>query len=262
MLNKLHGELLISYYRDQIKKYPNGYFGTCRGRDVMYITYDPLRPQINPRNKRTICMDSKEGKIYKPLIEEAKRIELKIAELMTEWNLTYKGTPGNIKRPLRKIRGSLMTGEMFKCCKPNLRTDNKETRIQYKGQYLRSKNELNAFQLLESMGYEVKAEININLGLFCEFDPDLTFYIPETDSVVCLEADGAMDKDAYYDKSEYRRKKYLKCGFSEIRDVIFFRMYEGNSIDIQRMKALINASILANMENLMLDDSDDGIAGV
>ena len=39
-------------------------------------------------------------------------------------------------------------------------------------------------------------------------------------------------------------------------------MYEGNSIDIQRMKALINASILANMENLMLDDSDDGIAGV
>ena len=81
MVNKLHHELLISYCKDRLNKLPHGYCGTHRGHAVIYVTYDPMDKSVDPRNKRIIRLCTKQGEIYRELIEEADRVELTLRSL-------------------------------------------------------------------------------------------------------------------------------------------------------------------------------------
>ncbi|MBR1796847.1 MAG: hypothetical protein IJ757_02355 [Clostridiales bacterium] len=139
---------------------------------------------------------------------------------------------------------------------PNMWECDKTKRIEYKGQFLRSKNELIICKTLENRGYEFKSEIEVKCGSFNQFYPDVTFFVPELDIPICIESDGAMDRDGYYEKSESRKKRYLNSGFAEIRDVIFIRIMDPYSFDNSLLDALIDASIIANIRNIDLGFTD------
>ncbi|MBR6484531.1 MAG: hypothetical protein IKT14_05885, partial [Clostridiales bacterium] len=107
---------------------------------------------------------------------------------------------------------------------------------------------------VEQLGYDYKTEINIVTGKFESFSPDITIYLHLVEKPVALEVDGAMDQKGYLIKSIDRKQKYIAAGFKEFRDVIFFRLNDGYSFDTGRLKALIDAALLTNMENIVLPE--------
>ena len=256
MVNKLHHELLISYCKDRLNKLPHGYYGTHRGHAVIYVTYDPMDKSVDPRNKRIIRLCTKQGEIYRELIEEADRVELALRSLQKKWNTTYKNNPRIFEYPLTKKEQPMISSEFFKQSSPNQNTRDNARDILYNGQYLRSKNELSVCQLLERMGYEYKVEIAlynpVSNRFEPEFTPDVTFLIPELDVAVSMEIDGAMEQDGYHDKSEFRKHNYFKRGYIEFRDILFYRLNDPYSLDISRAEALINAAILTNLQNIVI----------
>ena len=122
----------------------------------------------------------------------------------------------------------------------------------YNGHYLRSKNELIVCEALNNLGYEFKTEMSITTDDFKTFDPDVTYYIPEIEKPVSMEIDGALDKDGYFAKSNERKYKYLSSGFDEFRDVVFFKIYDPYSFDYDRLEAIIKATILVNLDDIII----------
>lgn len=252
IVNRLHHELLISYYKDLYDKLPHGHPGTHRGRPVLYITYIPNEPSVTSKNKRILLIDSQQGKIYQELLKEATSVELKIKELEASWNYNYKGKPRQFDYPLKKRRRTILTKELYINSAPDQNTIPNDRDILYNGHYLRSKNELIVCEALNNLGYEFKTEISITTDDFKTFDPDVTYYIPEIEKPVSMEIDGALDKDGYFAKSNERKSKYLSSGFDEFRDVVFFRIYDPYSFDYDRLEAIIKATILVNLDDIII----------
>ena len=146
-----------------------------------------------------------------------------------------------------------MTKDLYINSVPDQNTISNDRNIMYKGHYLRSKNELIVCEALDDLGLEFKTEISITTDDFKTFDPDVTYYIPEIEKPVSMEIDGALDKDGYFMKSNDRKTKYLSSGFDEFRDIVFFRIYDPYSFDLDRLKAIIRATILVNMEDIIVE---------
>ncbi|MBO4635954.1 MAG: hypothetical protein J5685_02295 [Clostridiales bacterium] len=250
MINKTHHELKIAYLRDRLKNYPRGTFGMHRGKRVVYITYDPTDPDVTSvKRKRFIC-DSKEGLVYSELLREAYELERELKELLFKWEETYKGMPRDITFPLERKTRSFLDKELYFSSESDQNPLKRSNKIIYKGQYLRSKNELLACQALDKMGYEFKSEIALTPPGFKTFFPDVIFYIREIEKPVALEVDGAMDEKGYRYKAYQRADDYFDAGLMEFKDVVFFRLTDPYSIDMDRFNAVVNAAILANIDDL------------
>ena len=254
MINKTHHELLISYYKDRYSRLPHGSFGTHNGRPVIYVTYDPSNPQITPKNKRCLSHNSKDGKLYFNLISESIQIKEKILELTDNWNINYKDNPRDIPFPLKRRAASPLTQDIYDNAVEFQNTYPFKRVIEYKGMRLRSKNELILCQTLDNMGYEYKVEIGLSGGRFSTLFPDATIIIKELQKPVSIELDGAADDEDYYMKAENRKHAYIKSGFIEQKDIIFFRLYDSYSFDHSRLEALITAAIYTNLSDIILPD--------
>lgn len=254
MLNKLHHELSISYYKDQLSKLPLGTFGCHKGKAVVYVTKDPTDPSVSYRNKRCYQVDSKKGKIYYELIMESQKIISKIRELEEEWNAIYKISPRNIKYPLKHKTSSILNKELYLNSRSGQNPVENEKPIEYKGHLLRSKNELLACQAIEQLGYDYKTEIKIGTDPFRTFCPDVTIYLHIVEKPLAMEIDGALDQESYFRKSELRKRNYFDAGLVEFKDVIFYRLKDGYSFDVGRLKALIDAALLTNMDDLIIPE--------
>ena len=69
-----------------------------------------------------------------------------------------------IEYPLRKKRRTGLTSEFFRNAKSNANPFHpEELKIEYKGQWFRSKNEMSAAQIIESMGYDFKSEVHVQI---------------------------------------------------------------------------------------------------
>ncbi|MBR2294475.1 MAG: hypothetical protein IJ869_01770 [Clostridiales bacterium] len=252
MINAMHHELLISYHKDRLRRLPRGRFGMHRGKQVMYITYDPEDKTVSSKHKKIVRTDSALGRFYYPLIKESQGIEEELRALEAEWKSTYVKAPREFKYPLKKRHEPIFTADDFMRAKCNQGGFENNENIEYNGQFLRSKNEFIACQALDKLGYECKVEIRFTPDGFTEFDPDVTYLIKELQKPVFLEIDGAMDKHGYFVKSEGRKEKYFRAGFREFSDVIFFRLNDAHSFDLSRLISLIGSSILANMNDILL----------
>ncbi|MBP5180538.1 MAG: hypothetical protein J6127_04515 [Clostridiales bacterium] len=236
-------------------KLPHGRPENHRGRPVIAVTYDPNDKTVTPKHTKRYVITTKEGRLYEKLTREAEQIRHTLAELEYEWNSTYRHEPVNIKFPLHKKSYTGITKDEFMNGKPNQNKREFDNEIFYNGQRLRSKNEIVVCQAFEKMGYEYKAELLIQRDEFYSFAPDLTYYIKELEKPVALEIDGAMDKDGYFEKATDRKKYYVKKGFKEFKDVVFFRLNDGRSFDYDRLEAIINATILANLNDIILSNN-------
>ena len=236
-------ELKISYLKDRINKLPRGWIGTYNDIPVVVLSSIPGNSKVSSKNQKRYRLSSKNGKYYKIKLEEREIIKADIAKLMAEWKANYIGEPEIIEFPLSKYRSEWVSRQLFINAVPNQNTKYKNTTpIIYKDQTLRSKNELIAVQEIENMGFEWKTEVLINIGKYV-FCPDVVFYVPYIDKVIMLELDGKMDKDDYRERAEERRKKYIKAGFVENRDVLFFRFNNEYDFDLEDFRQLINQAI-------------------
>ena len=251
MIGLFRHQVRISYLKYRLQNIPHGNFGTVEGKCAVYITYDPSDPRIDSYHKRKLFVDSQEGQLYKPVIEEYLSIKEELKQLEKQWNRLYKFPPKEVKYPLPDDLNNPISSGMFDRAAANQNTFENEYPIVHAGQRLRSKNELIAFQTLEKMGFEVKTEARIDKGGFSSFFPDALFKVPEFDKGIGLEIDGAMDKDDYFGKAEERRKKYLRNGFREGIDVIFFRIYNRHDFDLERFELAVDAVLEANAKMIL-----------
>lgn len=97
----------------------------------------------------------------------------------------------------------------------------------------------------------VYVEIEIKINEYLSFYPDVTFFIPEMDKPVAIELDGAVDNQDYYIKAENRKRQYLLNGFTELRDIIFFRIINPYQFDCDQLEALIVGSLVVNSNNII-----------
>ena len=125
--------------------------------------------------------------------------------------------------------------------------------IEYNGRELRSKNELIVCTNLDSWGYEYKVEIDLSPDSFTQLYPDAAFYVPELEKPIAVETDGALDKPDYMDKSERRKFDYLNSGYTEFKDIVFFRITDKSQFDSQRFRDLITAAIFCNLSDITFD---------
>ena len=249
--DKSHHELLISYYKDRLDKLPHGTFGTHRNKPVVYVTYDPNNPQINKKNKRILTLTSKEGQIYYGLVREACYVQNRLNTLVADWKATYRMNARRVDYPLIRRGCSPLTAEKYKESVNNAYSYPMTNTIEYKGMQLRSKNELILCKTLDRIGYDYKVEIEIKMNEYLSFYPDVTFFIPEMDKPVAIELDGAVDNQDYYIKAENRKRQYLLNGFTELRDIIFFRIINPYQFDCDQLEARIMGSLVVNSNNII-----------
>ena len=242
-------QLKISCLIHKISKLPRGWIGTFRGMDSVVIYYDPKNPKVSNRSRRRYTLTSKWGTAYKEGITRRKIAEAELEKLNAEWASNYRGAPEIIEFPLRRTRFLGILPKHFFEAKPNQNKYEIKNPIYYKDQILRSKNELLAVQTVESMGFMWKAEIEFRFGKYL-FYPDVVFYVDYIDKVIALELDGMMEKDEYYEHAEERRAKYIKAGFVENKDVIFFRISNENDFNLEDLKAMIKSAIERNAADI------------
>ena len=247
-------QLKISYLKYKIRNLPRGWIGTNRDLDRIVINYDPKNPKVSNKSRRRYCLTTKRGIYYKDGITKRKIAEAELDMLNAEWKSNYRGAPEIIEFPLKRTRFLGILPNQFFEAKPNQNTYKIKNPIPYKGQILRSKNELLTVQAIESMGFMWKTEILIQLGKYF-FYPDIVFYVPYIDKVIAVELDGMMEKDDYYEHAEERRAKYIKAGLVENRDVIFFRISNENDFDLEDLKAMIKSAIERNAADISTDSN-------
>lgn len=243
--------LKIAYIKYRISRLPKGWIGTYRNRQVVYIIRDPDDPKVSNIRRRRLFTNTRRGLYYKNRIEEYQYEVRKYKELIAEWKKNYIGEPEIIRFPLNRFDYTGITSEQFFNSRPNQNSYEIKHPIHYKGQTLRSKNELLTVQLIEEMGFEWKTEIMIKRGKYY-FYPDVAFYVPYIDKVIALELDGMMEDDEYYSKAEERRGNYIRSGFIENKDVIFFRLVDNNSFNLEDLKAMIESAIERNIAGLRI----------
>ena len=244
--------LKISYLKHRIKSLPRGWIGSYQGNKKVIITYDPNNSKVTYTSKRRYSLNTKKGVFYSTGVLERIKAEARLEKLKAEWKMNFIGEPETIEFPLRKYRFDWVNRQQFADAVPNQNTKYKNTTpIIYKDQTLRSKNELIAIQEIEKMGFEWKTEILIKVGIYV-FCPDVVFYVPYIDKVIILELDGKMDKDDYRERAEERRKKYIKAGFVENRDVLFFRFNNEYDFDLEDFRQLINQAIERSAADIQL----------
>ena len=232
-------QLQISYLNYRLNQLPQGWIGSYQKREAVIVFSDPKNPKVTNMSRRRYYLNSKKGSYYQRKLQERVYIEAELQILKNQWHMTYIGEPEIIPFPLKKSRFCGILTQQFREGLPNQNTEYKaKNPIIYKGQTLRSKNELLAIQEIENMGFEWKTEIHFRFGKY-NFYPDVVFYVPYIDKPIALELDGMMDKDDYYEHAEDRRRKYLKCGFAENKDVIFFRLHNEYDFNAEDLRALI-----------------------
>lgn len=225
-LSKNHHELKISYLKHLLDGMPHGTFGERQGYKVINITYDPTDPEVSSRHKKVIRFNSPEGKVMLPIITEY---------------------------PLRKKRRTGFTSDFFRNLKSNTNPFHpEELKIEYKGQWFRSKNEMSAAQIIESMGYDFKSEVHVQIkGSENEHYPDVSFDVPELDVMLMSEIDGKLDKGNYRLKSMERQYGYFEDGFREFKDIVFMRLADPAVFDPEHYELLVKAAIEANIDDII-----------
>ncbi len=222
----------MAYLRYRLKNMIRGSFGMTRGKPVVYVSHDPEDPAVDIYHRKRILLHSSKGEFYKDGIVRFRDAQRELRILEDEWWKKYRVPPVNIEYPLNR-KDVMITPEMFKKMRSNSNRLENETPIRYRGQILRSKNELIAFKALEDMGFNVKTEVTIRGVDGSLLFPDMVFEMEEFGMGAAIEIDGKMENDNYYYKAENRRQTYLRNGFREWEDVLFFRIANGYDFDLE-----------------------------
>lgn len=252
MLSRRHHELKISYLKHRLKNMPHGTWGVKRGKRVINITFDPMDPGVDSYHKKTINLDSKQGQLLQPIIEEAMKLQNELENMEALWRQTYWVEPREITYPLRRVRQPAIDPEFFRNAQINANTYKQEAlKITYKGQKFRTKNEMSAAQVVEAMGYEFKSEIHV-AGKQYDHYPDVTMLIPELEMALMSEIDGAMERSNYKIKSIQRQYEYFEEQFREFKDIVFLRMVDSQVFDPEEYRSLIRFAIETNIDDIIL----------
>ena len=248
-MSKRHLELKISYLRYRLSIMPHGFFGNVKGRDLVYVFYDPNDDRVSRCNKRRYFCSSKRGEKVSEQIKEYVELKGQLDLLLKEWKTQYQGEQRLIVFPLLKRRIGPLDHDFFVKAKPNQVEHPDGKFIDHKGQELLSKNEEIVAQVIEKMGYEFKAGVFLDLDKFTHLHPDILFYVPEIDKVFLIEIDGALDSISYVSKSYHNTAACILNGFTEMKDFVVIRIGHGYEINSEQIEGMLWATI-----DLAIDD--------
>ena len=255
MNEKMVLQLRISYLSYRIERLPRGWFSTINGRKYTVIAYEPDNPKVGVRNTRRYLFSTRKGDSYRRKVIERISAEAELTKLLAEWHMNYIVEPEIINFPISKTRFCGIQTRQFMNSESNQNKYQPRNPIIYKGQTLRSKNELLAVKEVEALGFMWKTEICFRFGKYT-FYPDVVFYVPYIDKPIALELDGMMDEDGYYDHAEDRRRKYIRAGFEENKDVIFLRLNNEYYFPSEDLKTLIRIAIERSIADLRIGDAE------
>jgi len=247
-----HQELKIAYLRDKISKIANGFFHITNGIPYVYVFYDPINAKASPKCKYRYKTGTAKGDYYSLQITEYQQLKSKLDELLKDWKAKYILPPRSISFPLQKARADRVTYDMFRIAKPYQNPKPITNPIPYKGEVLRSKNELINFKCIEGFGFNQKVEIKIDFNERDFFFPDSTFYVPEIDKVIMSNIDGALDNFNYVSKSYSETAMCITNGLVEGKDFITARIGNYKYIDAMQIDNLIRAAIEASIDDIII----------
>ena len=242
---------MISYLRKRLAEMPHGSFGMCRGVPVVYVTYDPMDPNIDRSHKKCYYVDSPNGKLWSPLIAEYLRTKNQLTELISSWSNIYCFKPRDIDYPLPKKRTSLFTEQFFNDAIENANPTPVEHPIYHKGKILRSKNELLACEIIAKYGLPYKVEIAVGTDPFSMLYPDLTVLIPYQQRCIGFEINGALDNNKYASKSLNRQSSYLGYGLMLSKDIVFVDIADRNDFYAELFETQLKTAILAGLDDIV-----------
>ena len=254
-----HHELMISFLRKRLAEMPHGSFGTCRGQQVVYVTYDPMDPSVSWKDKRCYKVNSEQGRLWSHLIAEYIQTEEQLRQLTASWHQLYKFDPRNIEYPLSKKRNTILTEEFFHAAKENANPIPIENPIEYKGHLLRSKNELIGVRTVEKFGLQYKIEIALGDDPFDMLYPDITVLVPYQQRCIPVELNGALDNIKYANRSLNRQGSYLGDGLMISKDVIFTDIADKSLFYTELFETQLKLAILAGLDDIIFPHgySDD-----
>lgn len=250
--------LKISYYKYLVDSLPSGWIGMHNNNPAVFIIKDKNNPNISRTNKKRHYLTTTKGQYYKSLLDKKIKAQNILDSLLEEWKNNYAGIPPIMDWPIKQ-NNRILTPSFFENAKPNQNNINNKNPILYKGQYLRSKNELLAIQQIEKYGFEWKTEVCIKIGDLY-FYPDVLFYVPYLDRVIALEIDGMVEREYYLIKSNKRSDNYYKAGFVNNLDVCFFKIHDATSFDMVLFKQTLDFAIECNATDILYNQTAPQLA--
>ena len=246
-----HHELMISFLRKRLAEMPHGSFGTCRGQQVVYVTYDPMDPSVSWKDKKRFFVDSEQGKFWSALIADSILVEKQLRELIDLWHMLYRFESRQIDYPLIKRTTSLFTEEFFNSAAENANPTPIEHPIEYKGHILRSKNEMLGCEIIEKYGLSYKIEIAVGNDPFNMLYPDITVLIPYQQRCIGFEINGALSILKYANKSINRQGSYIEQGLMLSKDVVFVDIADRNDFYAELFETQLKTAILAGLDDIV-----------
>ena len=251
-MTRRHMEFKINYLRHRLSLLPHGYFSSYKGRDVVYVTYDPDNDSVSRDNRRRYFCGTRRGKALSEQIKEYVELKGQLDLLLKDWKLLYNGEPRKISFPLTKRREGPIGYEFFIKAIPNQVIPQDGHIIDHKGHDLISKNEEAVSLILEKMGYPYKCGVNIRFDRYNSIHPDFLFYVPEIDKVFMVEIDGAMDQGSYVTKSYHTTASCIVNGFVEMKDFVVIRIGHGYEINSEQIEWMLWAAIDAAINDIIV----------
>ncbi len=250
-MSRRHHEYRIAYLRDRLSKTAHGFFSSYKGRNTVYVSYDPNNPKVDRNHKLHYSLTSRKGKLYSAQVNEYLALKSELDELLKAWKAIYINPPRDIHFPLKKKRRDKFDYEWFRMAEEYQNQYELEDPIEYKNFKLRSKNELSCCQLIKYMQYEQKIEVRLQFDEFTYLFPDDTIYIPEINKVLFICIDGAMDKQQYMSKSYRDTAACITNGLMELKDFIVIRLPDARHIWPDQIELLIRAAIESSIDDIV-----------
>ncbi|MBP5260894.1 MAG: hypothetical protein J6Z43_02055 [Clostridiales bacterium] len=246
-----HHELMISFLRKRLAEMPHGSFGTCRGQQVVYVTYDPAEAGLSQKNKKRYLVDSEHGRIWSPLIADSIQVEKQLRELTDLWHMLYRFEPRQINYPLIRKASSLFTESFFNNAVENANPTPIEHPVYYKGKILRSKNEMLGCEIIEKYGLPYKIEIAVGNDPFNMLYPDITVLIPYQQRCIGFEINGALSILKYANKTVNRHSSYIEQGLMISKDVVFVDIADRNNFYAELFETQLKTAIYAGLDDIV-----------
>jgi len=228
----------IAYFKFQYNKFPHGNPGKASNRDVIYVTYTPQEGHLDINHRKRFIID-KNPDLYK-LIKNGEKYKNAIDT--TQLQLKKTSDYEHIEMHMPIISSSRFNTRYFMEAAEYQNNFEYKNKYEYNGKVFRSKNEVTAAQLLDSMGIPYKVETSYTDYQGNTYYPDFLLLFEAVDRCVYWEIMGKCDDYQYLNRATGRIVAWIDDGLVCGVDFIFSMCKSDAIFDIKAAKALIAAT--------------------
>jgi|GEM_PF-1594935 len=230
----------INYLQNELKKLPQGSFGTIRGQKVVYITCSPDEDGNVSTTQSRFRLSSRKGRLYADDVQKSLDIKKEIRRL------EEKIYPRKIEIAHEYKSQSYFNNQYYDACSEYMNTFPYSSKYENNGHILRSKNEVIATQVFEQLGIPFKVETILKFKNGDVIFPDMLLNFRAADRCVFFEICGLFEQDNYVSKNALKLQTYLSHGLEYDKDLICLFCTSNKSVDAN----VIRNAVIAVAENI------------